>query len=321
MNGDWTRVPQRLVRAAVAVAAALVSAACGPDISGLYVANGYSNSITVYALGATGNVAPVRTIIGPSTGLFGPYGIVLDGIGNLYVANLANNSITVYPPGADANVAPIHTISGASTGLHWPLGVALDGAGNLYVANAVPTSITVYPPGADGNVAPTHTINGGTWLFSPVGVTYFAGNSSLYVSDGNVLGGNGITAWSTNVWGVGPSSIIMGPSTKLNAPTGVALDSASNLYVANLANNSITVYPWGKYNNVAPARTISGASTGLSEPYGILLDGASNLYVVNSGNNSITVYPPSAEGNVAPVRTISGANTGLSSPHFMFLRP
>ena len=47
------------------------------DASGnIYVANGgnaYSNSVTVYAAGATGNVAPIQDISGSMTGLVYPF--------------------------------------------------------------------------------------------------------------------------------------------------------------------------------------------------------------------------------------------------------
>ena len=41
----------------------------------LFVANFTSNSITVYAAGATGNATPTATIAGSNTGLNGPVGV------------------------------------------------------------------------------------------------------------------------------------------------------------------------------------------------------------------------------------------------------
>jgi len=74
----------------------------------------------VYPPGASGNVAPARTISGINTGLNSPAGIALDSAGNLYVTNNSGNSITVFAPGATGNVAPARTISGGSTGLSLP---------------------------------------------------------------------------------------------------------------------------------------------------------------------------------------------------------
>ena len=61
----------------------------------------------------------------------------------------------------------------------------------------------------------------------------------------------------------------MGASTGLNGPTGIALDAAGNLYVANTLGNSITVYAPGASGDAAPVATISGGHTGLNGPIGI----------------------------------------------------
>ncbi len=57
----------------------------------IYILNKTSSSqqgyVTVYAAGSNGNVAPVRTIKGSTTGLDWPWGIALDGDDNIYVAN------------------------------------------------------------------------------------------------------------------------------------------------------------------------------------------------------------------------------------------
>jgi hypothetical protein len=138
----------------------------------LYVANPGSNSIAVFAAGASGNATPTATITGGNTGLNGPFGIARDGAGNLYVVNDGNNSITVYAAGASVNATPTATIAGGNTGLNGPLGIALDGAGSLYVANQG-GSITVYAAGASGNATPTATIAGSnTGLNGPAGITF-----------------------------------------------------------------------------------------------------------------------------------------------------
>ncbi len=62
----------------------------------LYVANGTTNSVTVYAAGASGNVAPIHTIAGPLTQLSVPSGIALDAAGDIYVSN-CTTSITEAP--------------------------------------------------------------------------------------------------------------------------------------------------------------------------------------------------------------------------------
>src|SRR5437868_3910345 len=60
-----------------------------------YVANFQGNSVTEYAEGANGNVAPVATISGANTGLSAPEGVVVDlSSGTTFVSNHGNDSVT-----------------------------------------------------------------------------------------------------------------------------------------------------------------------------------------------------------------------------------
>lgn len=141
----------------------------------IYVSNGPLPAgpftVTVYAAGANGNVAPIRTIGGANTGLSGPGGIVLATAGNVYVANYYPSRVTVYAAGANGNVAPIQTIKGSKTGLTNPYGIAVGGHGLIYITNLYGNSVTVYAAGSTGNVAPIRTIHGSaTGLSNPSGI-------------------------------------------------------------------------------------------------------------------------------------------------------
>lgn len=145
----------------------------------LYVTNNQNtafssyNAITVYAGGATGNVAPVDSIVGDKTGLSTPVAIALDAGGLIYVANYWNSTVTVYATGASGNVAPIDSIGGSNTGLYLPDGIAVDPVGHLVYVTNPSGSITVYGPNATGNAAPVDTISGGnTQLYGPSYITF-----------------------------------------------------------------------------------------------------------------------------------------------------
>jgi hypothetical protein len=100
-----------------------------------YVANTPANSVTAYATGANGNVAPVLDITGSATGLNGPKGVVTDARGDVFVANAAGNSIIEYAPEVTGNVAPVATIAGTTTQLGAPQDLALDASGHLFASN------------------------------------------------------------------------------------------------------------------------------------------------------------------------------------------
>src|SRR5260370_1094589 len=73
----------------------------------VFVADNSNNSITVYGRTASGNIAPLRTLSSPATGLSNPVGLALDLTNNeLVVANPGNNSVTVYSRTAGGNTAP-----------------------------------------------------------------------------------------------------------------------------------------------------------------------------------------------------------------------
>ena len=63
-------------------------------------------------------------------------------------------------------------------------------------------------------------------------------------------------------------------SAGLNGPTGLAFDSAGNLYAANDAGSNILQFTPGGVGSIF-------ASTGLTRPYGLAFDSAGNLYAAN----------------------------------------
>lgn len=112
-----------------------------------------------------------------------------------------------------------------------------------------------------------------------------------------------------------PKSYLLGPATGFSAPSGIAVDSQGNRYVANLTAVSVTVYAPDATGNAAPIRTISGSNTKLVGPRSVAVDGDGRIYVGDLfGTNQVAVFAPGADGNVAPERVITGSNTLISWP-------
>jgi sugar lactone lactonase YvrE len=280
-------------------------------------------------------LTPILSIAGDKTRIADPGGIAVDPDGNMYVTSSdSSNSIGVFKAGADGDVAPSYTIE-SPTQVSSPSSVAIGPDGKIYVANGggqeVPpegsNAITVYPPGSYANVAEIATISAAdsddnTSISFPEAIAVDA-HGKIYLADS---GGANMTArvavFAANSDGnVAPIATIAGDKTGLADPSGLALDSAGDLYVLNDnggddKNGSITVYPPGANGNVAPKATIADKNTQLNTARGLALDSAGNIYVTNaSGKDTVTIYAAGKFGNVAPVKIISGADTGLNLPH------
>jgi DNA-binding beta-propeller fold protein YncE len=120
-------------------------------------------SINIYALGASGNTAPLRVIQGSRTQLNWPGHVAVhEGRQEIFVANDAGDGILVFKLSDNGNVAPTRVLKGQRTGIFAPTGVAIDRINNeLWVANMGNYGVTVYPLTASGDAAPIRTIRAG----------------------------------------------------------------------------------------------------------------------------------------------------------------
>src|SRR5262245_64996419 len=79
----------------------------------LFVANDADDSILVFRAGDKGNVAPVRMIKGPNTGIKNPPGIALDvKNGEISVASMGTHAVLFFPVTANGDVKPSRIIRG-----------------------------------------------------------------------------------------------------------------------------------------------------------------------------------------------------------------
>ncbi len=159
--------------------------------------------------------------------------------------------------------------TGYNASFNNPAGVAVDASGNIYVADA-------------GN----NLIRKITFSLAP-----------LNYEDGVV----------TTLAGSGAHGSDNGDSTlaSFNNPTGVAVDKAGNVYVADAGNNMIRkIDPSGAVSALAGSGQ-PGAANGIgalatfNHPTGVAVDASGNVYVADAGNNlirKITQYFPPAAG-------------------------
>ena len=241
-----------------------------------------------------------------------PEGVATDSAGNVYVADVMNSIIRkITSAGVVSTLAGTPGASGSTDGsgavasFGNPTGVATDSAGNVYVAdflNGIIRKIT--PSGMVSTLAGTIGIpprNGSLLppnLNNPSGVTTdSAGN--IYVADSvnntiRKITQDGMVSTLAGTLGVNGYADGTGAAAKFNNPTGIATDSAGNVYVADSRNNTIRkITPSGVVSTLAGAPGVfgstdgSGAVASFNDPHGIATDSASNVYVADSGNNTI----------------------------------
>jgi len=246
---------------------------------------------------------------GPATSaeLTTPTGTAFDSIGNIYIVDnglcavgkitIATGNILVYAGNGSCSYGGDGG-SATSAAMANPTGIAIDSAGNVYIA--------------DTNNARIRK------------VTASSGNIST-------VAGNGTTG-STGDGGAATSA-------ELYSPTGVAVDSAGNIYIADSANNKIrkVTVSTGKISTVAGTGTggysgdgAAATSAALSQPTGVALDSAGNVYIADKNNSRIrkitiaTGYISTVAGNGSSGFAGDGAaatSAEISNPNAVAVDP
>ena len=222
--------------------------------------------------------------------------------------NLPNNIITTVAGNGNKTYAGD---GGAATNasLDEPTGVALDASGNLYIADLINNRIRKVDTNGiittvAGNGFSSSLGDGGlatnAWLAAPQGVALDACGDLFIADQGNnrirEVGTNGII---TTVAGNGSGTYAgdggAATSASLHNPSGVALDAAGNLYIADSQNcrirkvdtNHIITTVVGNGN--AGYSGDGGAATrvSLNAPAGVALVAAGNLYIADALNERI----------------------------------
>jgi sugar lactone lactonase YvrE len=201
-----------------------------------------------------------------STALFSrPMDVVVDLAGNVYVADYFNHAVRKVTAAGTVTTLAGNGFghyadgAGARAGFLYPNRLAIDRAGNLYLTE-----------GHSGDVGEGPT-----------------GNRVRRITTDGVV---------TTIAGTGTPGYRDGPAAQaeFHAPTGVAVDAASNIYVADRLNHCIRLISGGVVRTFAGTPGVQGYADGpasaaqFSYPSDVLLDQVNRvLYVVDSGNHRV----------------------------------
>jgi streptogramin lyase len=270
-------------------------------------------------------------------GLKEPQGIALDQPENVWIANNSGNSVTELPSGKPG--APVNFTGG---GLNTPAGAGVDQLGIVWITNMGGDTVTALcgatltncPTGlhTGSPISPSTGFAGGG-LATPISIG-FDTNANVWVANFGLGGsitelcGSARVGCGRNVHTGSPLSSSSGfTQPGIDAPLGLAVDAADNIWMVNSGGSDVTIFA----PSLSAAAYSPALGGGLDFPTAIALDGAGNAWIcneqssstVNGGKgtvsalfgNSPTNTPPFDASSGSPISPASGfIGVGIDQP-------
>ena len=279
------------------------------------VADSVSKELRLFTVG--GKISSIGQLNGAT-----PFGVAADTVSNFYVTDDEPAVLKISSAGSTTKIAGDPNDTGNLSG------VAVDSAGNTYVADYNNHQIRKITPSGTSTI---FAGNGKFFASGDNGLATAAGmdpfdvavdtRQNVYVADRannlirkitpagiiSTIAGTGLPGYSGD-GGLATSAMLSGP-------TGVAVDSAGNVYICDRDNGFLRrVTAGGLITTIAGTGTSNPASGdgGLAtlaqlDPWRVAVDAAGNVYVSDATNDLIRMLTPKAVAAVS-IKVFTGNN-------------
>lgn len=300
-----------------------------------------------------GSIALSKALGGPAVDaqFSAPRNVAVDPDGTLYISDFGANMVFRVSPAGNLTVLAGTGTAGYSgdassanlAQLNSPAGIASDGDGTVYIAdsgnncvrevyrNVISTVFSATTPTGVAVIEGALLVAASNYL-GPIN-TPFAGVTSaldlttdaagdVYATTGQFVIEVSNAGTASTIAGSGLSLYFGGDggpaiSARLHTPSGIALDSQGNKYIADTANHRIRqITPGGMISTIAGTGTAGADGDSgpallatLNSPESVAIDSTNNLYIADTGNNKIRKITP--DGNISTVLD------GLNNPEYV----
>ena len=195
----------------------------------------------------------------------------------------------------------------------------------LIIISAVSCSKKETPVPANNSGAspvPVYDFKNTTAIYPTIGLGVDA-SGNVYVADfvENIIKMVTPAGVTTIIAGSGHlgSSNGTGSAASFNFPSGLALDAANNIYIADSGNNLIRkITSAGVVTTIAGSGTVGsangmGVSASFSFPQGIAVDNTGNIYVADTGNDLIRKISPDGMVSTLAGKVAAGKTNGTGT--------